>query len=105
MKEENIALKELAKENGHEEADAKTDDPKGTHHSPPPKKEEVVRSLCNDSSVFICPGNPFTSFRPSVLLPSFFSLCMTYIQPDSLHFLFSSSAPKLLVYFISSPIS
>jgi hypothetical protein len=30
---------------------------------------------------------------------------MTYIQPDSLNFLFSSSAPKLLVYFISSPIS
>lgn len=73
MKGENIALKELAKENGHEEADAKTDDPKGTHHSPPKKEEEeVVRSLCNDSSVFICPGNPFTSFRPSVLLPSFF---------------------------------
>jgi hypothetical protein len=30
MKGENIALKELAKENGHGEADAKTDDPKGT---------------------------------------------------------------------------
>lgn len=42
MKGENIALKELAKENGHGESDAKTDDPKGTHH--PPKKKRRRRS-------------------------------------------------------------